>query len=125
MSSTRKALVTGSAGGIGWAIASALSEVGYEVLGVDIREAPSGSSFQQESLDLSDPEAIEEFTARHPKIDVLVNNAAVLVDRPLSDTTLEEMQRLFEINMRALDEAAAAISYMETQHTQGKVVILP
>jgi len=101
MSSPRKALVTGSAGGIGWAIASALAEAGYEVLGVDIRDAPSGSSFEQEVLDLSDPEAISEFTARHAKVDVLVNNAAVLVDRPLSETTLDDMQRLFEINMRA------------------------
>ena len=101
MGINKKALVTGSAGGIGLAIANALSEVGFEVVGVDVREAPKGSNFDQAHLDLSDPDAIARFTQRHSEFDVLVNNAAVLVDRSLAETTLDDMQRLFEINMRA------------------------
>jgi 3-oxoacyl-[acyl-carrier protein] reductase len=101
MNRPRVALVTGSAGGIGRAIAEAMAEAGYAVRGVDVRMVDEAVSFQQDILDLSDASAIEEFVAMNTDIEILVNNASVLVDRPLEETSLDEIQTLFDVNLRA------------------------
>jgi NAD(P)-dependent dehydrogenase (short-subunit alcohol dehydrogenase family) len=96
----RTALVTGSAGGIGRAIATALAQAGHRVVGID-RTAEATAAIEQHGVDLSDPRALEQFTEALGPIDILVNNASVLVDKPLSDTTLDDFDLLFDVNLRA------------------------
>jgi 3-oxoacyl-[acyl-carrier protein] reductase len=96
---TRTALVTGSAQGIGRAIAAALAEAGHEVTGVDIRahDGPGRALI----ADLADPAAIERLVAAAGPIDILVNNAAVLIEKPIDDVTLDDFERQVAVNLRA------------------------
>ncbi len=97
----RVAVVTGSAGGIGRAIAVALAESGHEVVGVDRVPQPDGAIERTEVVDLADAAACEDLVARLGRVDVLVNNASVLVVRPLEDLELTDFDTLFNVNQRA------------------------
>jgi 3-oxoacyl-[acyl-carrier protein] reductase len=100
MTRKRVALVTGSAGGIGFATAQRLVQEGFDLIGVD-RVRHTDGEFEQRVVDLADPQAIEHLIADCGPVDVLVNNASVLVDTPLEDIRLDQMQSVFDVNLRA------------------------
>jgi NAD(P)-dependent dehydrogenase (short-subunit alcohol dehydrogenase family) len=97
----RTALVTGSAGGIGREIALALQAAGLQVVGADRLAQTDGALARTLVVDLADAAACEAAVAEVGGVDVLVNNASVLVDRPLEDMELADFDRLFSVNLRA------------------------
>ena len=99
-SAARTALVTGSAQGIGRSVAEVLAASGHRVIGVDIHdhELPGGHVIL---ADLADPAAVERLIAEAGPVDVLVNNAAILVERPIDAITIEEFDRMVAVNLRA------------------------
>jgi acetoacetyl-CoA reductase len=113
----RRALVTGSARGIGRAIAEALAADGLEVVGVDVLEQKGG--IQADLADLRD-------CARVPleagPIDVLVNNAAVLFRTPLEEFTVEEFDRTVAVNLRAVFLLAQALAPDMAERGWGRIV---
>ncbi len=96
----RRALVTGSAQGIGRAIAEALRDAGHVVTGVDLRphELDGCATLL---ADLADAAAIDALVADAGPVDILVNNAAILIERPIEDVTLEDFDRTIAVNLRA------------------------
>ena len=97
----RIALVTGSAQGIGRAVAEALAASGHEVVGVDIRDQEPGSLARPVRADLARTEDIERLVAEVGRVDVLVNNAAILVEKPIEAMSIEEFDRTIAVNLRA------------------------
>jgi NAD(P)-dependent dehydrogenase (short-subunit alcohol dehydrogenase family) len=97
----RIAMVTGSAGGIGRGIAVALRDAGFDVIGVDRIPHEEGLLPRTEIVDLADAEACEDLIRRVGRVDVLVNNASVLVVKPLEDFELTDFDVLFDVNLRA------------------------
>jgi NAD(P)-dependent dehydrogenase (short-subunit alcohol dehydrogenase family) len=74
------AVVTGSAGGLGTAIAAELGGRGYEVVGLS----------RSTGVDVSDEKSVRSAFDGLDRLDVLVNNAAVLINKPLVEMTAEE-----------------------------------
>ena len=91
------ALVTGSSSGIGKEICSALKENGYEVYGVSRNEG-------EIICDLKDTKSlqtkIKEFL-KTTNIDLLVNCAGVGVFTPHEELTLEQIETLIDVNLKA------------------------
>jgi NAD(P)-dependent dehydrogenase (short-subunit alcohol dehydrogenase family) len=69
----RRALVTGSAQGIGRAVADALSGLGLEVVGVDVLEQAEGPCARTVRADLADPSDCRRVLGEAGPVDVLVN----------------------------------------------------
>jgi NAD(P)-dependent dehydrogenase (short-subunit alcohol dehydrogenase family) len=109
----RIAVVTGAGSGIGRAIAGAFAEEGSRVVLVDLdggkAEAAAGAisargqqarSFQ---ADVSDPGAVAglaSFVQRElGPLDILMNNAAIQVNKTIEDTTPEEWNRQMAVNV--------------------------
>jgi NAD(P)-dependent dehydrogenase (short-subunit alcohol dehydrogenase family) len=94
---TRVAVVTGAAGGIGEATCDVLTAQGWQVIGIDRR--PSGRPGAL-TVDLADVEAISAALAQVPRIDALVNNAAMQLYKSVAETTMDEWQSVTDVNLR-------------------------
>jgi len=109
MSESKKTiLITGAAGGVGQATVKLFHERGYRVIGVDRQsvyaEFPADGLFIQ--ADISVPENLEKIIAQATQfsstLDVLVNNAAFQVTKPLVETTVEEWDMVMASNLRSV-----------------------
>jgi NAD(P)-dependent dehydrogenase (short-subunit alcohol dehydrogenase family) len=107
---TRVAVVTGASRGLGAAFARVLSEEGFAVaLGArDVQaverladELP-GPTFGHR-LDVTDPGSVEAFrraaVERFGRLDVLVNNAGIGIFRRLEETSREDFESTFRVNV--------------------------
>ena len=107
MSNDHVVLITVAGGGIGRACVRHFSQKGWRVIGVD--RADYGEDFPANGhfikADISHPDSAEViFQAAknfHPTLDVLVNNAAVQVAKPLVETTVEEWDAVMASNLRS------------------------
>ena len=113
----RRALVTGSARGIGRAIAEALAAEGLEVVGVDVLEQENGIR-----ADLGEPADCARVVAEAGPIDVLVNNAAVLYRTPLEEFTVEDFDRTVAVNLRAVFLLSQALAPPMAKRGWGRIV---
>jgi 3-oxoacyl-[acyl-carrier protein] reductase len=107
MSDTRVALVTGSARGMGRAMAQVLADAGVRVVGLDVIEQDLGPLSRAIVADLADPavpaRAVADVVGDEGRLDILVNNAAVYLWRhPLPEVTVDEFDRQIAVNLRAV-----------------------
>jgi 3-oxoacyl-[acyl-carrier protein] reductase len=87
------AVVTGAARGIGAATCAALRADGFSVLGLDLSDA-------ERATDVTDPASVAAALAGVSRIDVLVNNAGVLIEGPLATMPLADFDRQVAVNLR-------------------------
>ena len=122
------ALVTGGSRGIGASIARRLAADGAHVAITYTRGADSAASVVREiestggkavaiQADAADAAAVtaavEKTVAAFGGIDVLVNNAGIAIPKTFEEATLEEMDRVLDINVRGVFAATkAALKHM-------------
>jgi NAD(P)-dependent dehydrogenase (short-subunit alcohol dehydrogenase family) len=94
----RTALVTGSARGIGLAIGERLTSVGYRVIGVDVADGSPPGTIR---CDLSSWQACVALVQSIPPVDVLVNNAAILIEKGPEEITEDDFAAMVAVNLRA------------------------
>jgi 3-oxoacyl-[acyl-carrier protein] reductase len=100
--SGKSALVTGAARGIGRATALMLSEQGAAVIGLD--RLPSPAPFEILPCDIADEasviEAVGAASRKLGGIDIVVNNAGMMIESTLAETGAEQIDRQFAVNVR-------------------------
>ena len=84
-------VVTGGSGGLGSAVCREMSGRGYEVVDWS----------RSSGVDAADEEQVEAAAAELPRWDALVNNAAVLVPRLLTEMTAGEWDETMRAGLRA------------------------
>ena len=131
------ALVTGGSRGIGAAIARRLSADGASVAvtfskGADaaaavVKEIERGGgkalAIQADAADaVAVRSAVERTVATLGRLDVLVNNAGTAIPKPFEEATLEEMDRVIDINIRGVFVATqAALKHMKSG---GRIIMI-
>jgi len=96
------ALVTGAGGGIGRAICERLSADGFHVVGADVMDAFEASwNGLAIKCDVGSVEDLEKMFSTFHRLDLVVNNAAIAVYKKLVETSVEDWDTTFAINVRA------------------------
>ncbi len=107
----KTALVTGSTGGIGYAIARQLALEGAKVIvngRTKIRLEAAVAKLKEETgnqqvsgivADFEKPGDVAELIRQVPEVDILINNVAVIVPVEFRDITDEEWMRFYQVNV--------------------------
>lgn len=108
------AIVTGGGQGIGEAVAERLSREGAVVVVADVnaeqaaavaaRLDPAGTRAGAVGVDIADIASIDamvkQVVARHGRIDILVNCAGILQNKPFLEVTQADWDRIIDVNLR-------------------------
>ena len=128
------ALITGGSRGIGAAIAKRLAADGASVAITYVKDAGAASAVVNAiklgggkaiaiQADAADTEAVkdavEKTVAIFGRLDVLVNNAGTAIPKTFEETTLDEMDRMIDINVRGTLVAYSATKGAVKMFTQG------
>src|SRR2546428_1902587 len=135
------ALVTGGSRGIGAAIRKRLAADGANVAITYTKGADAAASVVKEigcaggraiaiQADAADADAskaaVEKTVAAFGRLDVLVNNAGTAIPKRFEETTLEELDRLIDVNVRGtLAATHAALKHMKNGGRCILVLALP
>jgi 3-oxoacyl-[acyl-carrier protein] reductase len=133
----KTALITGGSRGIGAAIAKRLAADGANVAITYTKGADAAASVVNEieregrkaiaiQADAADADAVkaavEKAFATFGRLDVLVNNAGTAIPKPFEEATLEEMDRVLDINVRGVFVATqAALKHMKSG---GRIIMI-
>ncbi len=101
MTMSGRAVVTGAASGIGRATAELLRDEGAEVLAID-RDADGLKrlgGMQTLAVDLSEAAGRDTAVAAASGVRYLVNAAGVILIKPILDCTVEDLHRVFAVNV--------------------------
>jgi len=131
------ALITGGSRGIGAAIAKRLASDGANVAITYAKGADAAASVLKEiegaggmaiaiQADAADADAsnaaVEKTVAAFGRLDVLVNNVGTAIPKSFAETTLEELDRLIDVNVRGtLVATQAALKHMKNG---GRIIMI-
>lgn len=132
------AIVTGAASGFGAVAARALHQAGHRIIVSDINGDaarrlateldPAGNSAIAATLDVRQPEAFEQVRdlaiARWGSVEILVNNAAVTVARPLLEIEPAEFNTIMATNAGGVFAGSQILGRHFKERGYGRIVNL-
>jgi 3-oxoacyl-[acyl-carrier protein] reductase len=126
------AVITGGASGIGLAIATAFTAEGCHVTIADraseekLAAAASQARAQARRLDVANESEITSLfdsVAKQGGVDILVNCAGILIEKPLLETSAGDFDRLIGVNLKGVFLAGReALRLMVRQDRGGRVI---
>jgi NAD(P)-dependent dehydrogenase (short-subunit alcohol dehydrogenase family) len=122
------AIVTGAGRGIGRAIAELFGEHGAIVYAADVHDGGySAANVHPRSLDVSREEdwtaLLDEVVQQHGRVDVLVNNAGVVVTfEALADVSPEDWERVFAVNLTGTFLGMRAVVPIMGGNSSGSII---
>ena len=133
----KKAIVTGAAQGIGFGIALEFARHGCDVLCCDVNEPAVAASAQKIARDTGrtivgmradvtrrgDVEAVvARAVAVFGRIDILMNNAGILIHAPMLEMKEEDWDRIFSINVKGCFLFAQAVGKQMVKQGGGRII---
>lgn len=130
------ALVTGGTKGLGYGMALGLAQAGADIVVVSRTAADCekvadeikalGRDALAAPTDVTNPDAVQKLiddsVEKFGKIDILVNNAGSAITKKAEDLTLEDWDRVINIDLRAAFIVAQAVGKEMIKQKSGKII---
>ncbi len=127
------AIVTGGGSGIGAALCRAFAAAGASVVVADVdlpaaqRVADSlgdrGTARRLDVTDAADVQAcVDEVVAEHGRLDLMVNNAGITWGSRTEELTVEQWDRIIDVNIRGVTHGVAAAYPLMVRQRGGRIV---
>ncbi|MEY2471857.1 MAG: hypothetical protein QOK28_1186 [Actinomycetota bacterium] len=100
---TKTVVVTGARGGIGAAVVELFNASGWRTVGVDRSPAGEDGSARYVQSDIADEASLAELCEAlraEDRVDALVNNAAVMMDKSFADLSVADWDLTMDTNVR-------------------------
>jgi len=134
--SGKKALITGSSQGIGYALANGLAGAGASVIlnGTNEEKLSSaakrlrsqGFNVDELPCDVTDPQAIKQaidgYESSNGEIDILINNAGMQHRTTLEQFPVDKFDQLMHLNINAVFYVSQAVAQHMIKRGKGKIV---
>ena len=112
MKSTKKVIITGTSRGIGYELVKLFSKAGYKVLALSRNSKPISelndpnvTSLSFNLNNSSDFVLVNDFIKKEwGNVDVLINNAGSLINKPFVETSAEDFKNVFSTNVFGVAE---------------------
>lgn len=132
----KKAIVTGAAQGLGYAMAKGLHDEGVEVILLDISDSieevarimgSTGAKVHAVKANLLDRQNLKEsfeecMQVLHGELDILVNNAGIHDPKPGLELELESWDRILEVNVTAVFQLCRLAGQKMIEQGSGKII---
>jgi 3-oxoacyl-[acyl-carrier protein] reductase len=98
-------LITGASNGIGFEIAKTAASLGHKVIAIsrDITNLKPLINVDSYSVDITNDSLIESFVKnliqKKIKLDILINNAGLLVNMPFEETSIKTFKNVYNVNV--------------------------
>jgi NAD(P)-dependent dehydrogenase (short-subunit alcohol dehydrogenase family) len=134
----RIALIAGAASGIGQAAAKGVAAAGAFAICADVNATgasetaaairESGGKAESIALDVTEEGAVagavRDIVGRHGSIDVLVSTPAVNVRKPLLNYTVEEFEKVLQLNLKGNFLIAREVGRVMAEQKRGSIILL-
>jgi gluconate 5-dehydrogenase len=130
-------VITGAAGGIGGALARGFAAAGAKLVACDVNPRvhelaaqwrESGMQVDAMTFDLTREDeiasAFAQIVERHGRVDVLINNAGVIVRTPFLELKREEWQKVIDIDLTACFLMAQQAARLMVKQGGGRIIHL-
>ncbi len=109
---SKNIIITGTSRGIGFELVQLFSRAGHHVLALSRNEKPVQNLHLENvtslSFDLCNPEGyksvVDFVSTAWTHVDVLINNAGTLLNKPFGETTFEDFQKVYQTNVFGVSE---------------------
>ena len=114
---SKNIIVTGTSRGIGFELVHLLANQGRNVLALSRNAKPVSnlqfdniSSFAFDLCEKGDYEKVTEFIKQEwTHVDVLINNAGALLNKPFAETTFEDFEYVYKTNVFGVSEMTRVV----------------
>lgn len=129
------ALITGAAGGIASGLARGFAAAGAKLVLADMNVAVeqradeyrrAGADAIALTFDVTDAQAVDrgfqQAMAHYGRIDIVVNNAAIIVRKPFLELSLEDWKRVIDIDLTACFVVAQQAARLMVKQGSGRII---
>jgi len=109
-------IITGSSRGIGFELAKLFADEGHQVLALSRNDKPISdlnheniASFPFDLAKESDLEKLSAFLADWKSVDILINNAGKLLNKPFLETSAAEFAKVYQVNVYGVASVTQAV----------------
>lgn len=130
MNKSKNIIITGTSRGIGFELVHLFANEGHNVLTLSRNAQPVNNlhfdnitSFAFDLCKMEDYKRVEDFVKKEwSKVDILINNAGTLLNKPFSETTFEDFEAVYKTNVFGVAEMTRIITPF--MHKEGHVVTI-
>jgi len=117
-------VVTGGSSGIGLSIVKLFEQHNYRVFNLDLSPSPCGEFFHCDVTNVSQVTEIINNIIKQQSIDVLVSNAGIHFSANIENTSEDDFDKVFNINVKGAYAAVKAVLPSMKENNNGAIIIM-